>query len=68
VTNTSLPTTQPIGLQPVTEQEVAPQPTSYRRNVTIIRGGVESQVQFTIPIPRGTSVETDTDPLLPNSR
>jgi pilus assembly protein CpaB len=68
---TSAPTTQPIGLvQPVLDQQTEPQPTSYRRNVTIIRGGVESQVQFTIPIPRTTSVgiqdmEGAADPLSP---
>ena len=69
---TSTPTTQPSGS--LLESVIAPppesQPTSYRRTVTIIRGGVESQQTFIIPVPRSTSVDLshDLDPLIPNSR
>jgi pilus assembly protein CpaB len=74
VITTLLPTTNPSGglLDNSVNSQVESQPTSYRRTVTIIRGGVESQQTFVIPVPRSTStsvdIDNDRDPLLPNNR
>ncbi len=64
--NTATGSAIPAGLfSPDTNTET--QPNTYRRNVTIIRGGTESQVTFTIPIPQASTVNTDVDPLLPDT-
>lgn len=43
---------------PVADTTVQEKPTTYRRTVTVIEGGVEHQVTFTLPLPHGESVDT----------
>ena len=43
---------------PVADTTVQEKPTTYRRTVTVIEGGVEHEVTYTLPLPQGESVDT----------